>query len=591
MAAAAIGIVTVDASLGQVMQCVSVTPGSSPVPGVGQVSSLGKFSSDDGRFVVFYGTADLAGGNPAMGLPLVRDRLLGVTEGVSFDLSGALVGADFASGISADGRYVAFTTNNQNMVSGYTSWWADVFLRDRLTATTELISVSSTGVQSDAHCTSPYVSADGRYVSFETQASTLVPGDTNGFFDIYVRDRLLGTTERVSVSSTGAEGNDHSWGSVISGDGRYVAFMSWATTLVPGDTNGLTDVFVRDRLLGTTERVSLASDGSQGDAESYLGGISTDGSRVGFASSATNFAAGFAGGFNQAYIRNLALGTTALVSVATDGTPGNGYCWVRGLSADGRFALFSSDGSNLSFPPPPTPYQLYVRDMQNGVTTLASTSSSGGFANSVSDYGSISADGRYVVLMSYASDLVPGDTNGSPDVFIKDRFATGATSLCDPGQGGVIACPCGNPPAGSGRGCENSSSTGGASLRAEGNAYLSQDSLSFIAQSETPHATSLLLQGTAPLPSGAVFGQGVRCAGGQMKRLFVKLASSGVITAPDFSAGDPAISVRLSQLGTPIDCGAPHLYLVYYRDPVVLGGCPASSTFNSTQTCSIGWWP
>jgi hypothetical protein len=203
----------------------------------------------------------------------------------------------------------------------------------------------------------------------------------------------------------------------------------------------------------------------------------------------------------------------------------------------------------------------------------------------------ISADGRYVVIESYASDLAPGDTNGSTDVFIKDRFATGATSLCDPGQGGVSACPCGNPPAGPSRGCENSSSTGGAFLRAEGNAYVSQDSLSFIAQYESPHATSLLLQGTALLPNGTIFGQGVRCAGGTLKRLYVKLASGGSITAPDFSAGDPAISVRMAQLGTPIDCGVPHLYLVYYRDPVVLGSCPASSTFNATQTCSIGWWP
>lgn len=590
-AAVVLATAGVEVARAQVTQCVSVTQGSAPVPGEGLITGWGNLISDDGRFVLFYGSSALAGATPPTGLPLVRDRLLGVTEGVSFDLSGVLKGAGGDSAISTNGRYIAFVTSFPNMVAGHVNGWADVFLRDRLTVTTEVISVSTTGAASDYHCHNPYVSADGRFVSFETPASTLVPGDTNGAYDIFLRDRLLGTTERVSVSSAGVEGNDHSWASVVSADGRYVAFNSLATNLVVGDTNGRQDVFVRDRLLGRTRRVSVASDESQADADSYLGGISGDGAHVSFESSATNLAAGFGGGFDQAYVRNVATGTTDLVSVAMDGSPGNGSCWMHGLSSDGRFALFSSYATNLTSSASPNAYEQYVRDMQSGQTAAASTATSGAFGNAVSYYASISANGRYVVFESSASDLVPGDTNGADDIFIKDRFATGFASLCEPGQGNVIDCPCGNPPGGPGRGCDNSLFNGGATLLANGNAYVSQDSLVFTTAFEKPNATSILLQGTTLLLSGVVFGQGVRCAGGPLKRLYVKAASGGMISAPDLAGGDPPVSTRLALLGAPIDCGLPHLYLVYYRDPVVLGGCPATSTFNATQTGSIQWWP
>jgi hypothetical protein len=126
---------------------------------------------------------------------------------------------------------------------------------------------------------------------------------------------------------------------------------------------------------------------------------------------------------------------------------------------------------------------------------------------------------------------------------------------------------------------------------ASGIAYLSIDSLTFGTSGEVPNATSMLIQGTVGLSGGAVYGQGVRCVGGATKRLFVKTAVAGSITAPDFAAGDPTVSARSAAMGDVIQPGHSRWYLVYYRDPTVLGGCPASSTFNATQSAEISWWP
>ncbi|HEV8113291.1 MAG TPA: hypothetical protein VGR31_11000 [Planctomycetota bacterium] len=217
--------------------------------------------------------------------------------------------------------------------------------------------------------------------------------------------------------------------------------------------------------------------------------------------------------------------------------------------------------------------------------------SSGAQGDGECDYwsASISADGRFVAFGSAATNLVPGDTNGLVDVFLRDRAATGFTSLCAPGQSSVIACPCANPPGGQDRGCDNSSATGGAVLSAAGIAYLSMDSLVFTTSGERPTAFSVVMQGNALLANGLVYGQGVRCVGGSTKRLFVKTAVAGGITAPDFGAGDSSLSARSAAKGDVIQAGQSRWYLVYYRDPIVLGGCPASSTFNSTQTGRIDW--
>jgi hypothetical protein len=351
--------------------------------------------------------------------------------------------------------------------------------------------------------------------------------------DLFLRDRVAGTTERVSLTTGGGEADNASGISSVSADGRFVAFDSSATNLVPGDTNGALDVFVRDRQSATTERVSVATGGGEADDLSIHASMSDDGRFVTFQSQANNLVVADSNGFVDIFLRDRANGTTSRVSVATGGAE----------------------------------------------------------ADSASNYAAISRSGGFVVFESDASNLVFGDANVQTDVFAYDRDPSSFTSACSPGAGGVIPCPCANPPSGSGRGCDNSSGTGGAVLAAQGQAYLSADSLVFTTSAERATATSILLQGTATAASGIVYGQGVRCVAGTLKRLFTKTASGGSITAPDWSVFDPTVSSRSAAKGDVIQAGQSRWYLVYYRDPTVLGGCPATSTFNATQTGRVTWWP
>ena len=201
--------------------------------------------------------------------------------------------------ISADGRYVAFTSRASNLVSGDTNYDCagpsnchDIFVHDRQTGITQRVSVASDGSQGNLDSYVPSISADGRYVAFGSDASNLVFGDTNRYVDTFVHDRQTGSTQRVSVASDGRQGNKGSGSPSISTNGRYVAFASWASNLVSGDTNGYADIFVHDRQTGVTQRVSLSSDGSQGNDDSYSPSISTNGRYMAFTSRASNLVSG-----------------------------------------------------------------------------------------------------------------------------------------------------------------------------------------------------------------------------------------------------------------------------------------------------------
>jgi Tol biopolymer transport system component len=553
--------------------------------------------SADGRFVAFtaWATNLVPGDTNLHGDIFVRDRELGTTERVSIDSYAAEADWDSVMPVlSADGRYVAFESFASNLVAGDTNASPDVFVRDRWLQTTERASVGANGSEGNGDSALAALSADGRFVAFMSWADNLVPGDSNATWDVFVRDRLLGTTERVSVDSSGAEANGECGSPALSADGRFVAFSSTATNLVAGDTNGTWDVFVHDRLLGTTERVSVRTSGIEGSGDSgspSFGGlsISADGRCVAFSSDSPDLVPGDTNGSPDVFVHDRLLGTTERVSVASSGVEGDHDSYSPSISAEGRFVAWASYSTTLVPGDTNQTWDVFRHDRRSGTTVRASVDSSGGESDDGSYSTAISADGRFVAFDSLATDLVAGDTNAWSDAFVHDFEAAGFESLCDPGAAGVSACPCANPPAAPGRGCDNSASTGGARLTATGVAYLSMDSLAFVTSGELPSAASVLLQGDASIASGSVFGQGVRCAGGTLRRLSVKSAVNGSIRAPDFAAGDPTLSARSAALGDPILAGQSRWYLVCYRDPFVLGGCPAASTFNATQTGVVGW--
>jgi Tol biopolymer transport system component len=583
------------AAVAQLTQRVSVATDGTQADN--DCGTFGFAFSAGGRYVAFVSHAyNLVPNSGTHDNVYLRDRQLGSTSLVTSGISGAQANDDSGyPGISSDGRFVVFQSNATNLIAnGPTTHFVQVYLHDTSTGVTELVNVPNGGGfanQDSIYVKSVAVSDDGRFVAFGSSASNLVPGDTNSHSDVFVRDRQSGTTELVSVGPGGVQGDNNSGdlGLAMSADGRYVAFVSPSTNLVSGGTEGTFHVFVRDRQAGTTELVSVATSGVAGNDASFLPAISADGRRIAFRSGASNLVSNDTNGTYDVFVRDRQLGTTVRASVSSQGAQGDalsGFYDVA-ISADGRYTAFDSASTNFMMLGNNGWVHVFVHDLITGATEIMDVSSDGALADGPAYFTALSNDGRLAALVSRASNLVPGDTNGAFDVYVHDRDASGFTSLCDPGTAGVIACPCANPPSGPGRGCDNSSATGGASLTASGFAYLTSDTLLFHTSGEKPTATSILMQGSSLVASGVVFGQGVRCAGGALKRLYTTNASAGSIAVPQ--AGDPSVSARSAALGDVIQAGESRWYLVYYRDPIVLGGCPASSTFNATQTGQIAW--
>jgi len=330
--------------------------------------------------------------------------------------------------LSGDGRYVSFVSSASDLVTGDTNERQDIFVRDRHIRQTERVSVASDGTQGNGSSDSPAISADGRYVVFDSYASNLVPGDSNGGRDVFARDRQTGQTERVSVASDGAQGNRASHHPAISADGRYVAFASAATNLVPDDTNGRQDIFVHDRQTGTTTRVSITSGGAQvEDGDSYSPSLSADGRYVAFSSYASTLVAISNRNYGNIFLHDQQTGRTELISVASIGTGNAGRLggYSPSLSADGQSVAFASF-EKLVAEDRNEARDIFVRDRQRRQTELVSLASTGAEGNAGSGYPSLSGDGRYVAFVSSASSLVVGDTGGRRRVFVHDR-QTGRT--------------------------------------------------------------------------------------------------------------------------------------------------------------------
>jgi len=351
-----------------------------------------------------------------------------VTERISVSNTGAPgFGFNRFAATSPDGRFVVFQSTAANLVPGDTNQNNDVFLRDRRTGRIELVSVNSAGVQGNGKNASGKVSvsADGRFVAFDSFSTNLVPGDTNGLNDIFVRDRYARTTVRVNQPGTGGQANGNSFHAAISADGQWIAYESEASNLVPGDTNGVGDIFLHQIFTGFTTRASVAGYGIQADRASFGPSISADGRFVAFNSHATNLAPGDVNGAADVFLRDRA-GRTILISVDSANRPfptGGFAAYLAGSTVDasGRFVTFSATG-------PDGQGRVYVRDHMAWLTREASVNSWGTPANSLSTRATISYSGRYVAYESFATNLVPGDTNNTADVFVHDLFIH--TTIC-----------------------------------------------------------------------------------------------------------------------------------------------------------------
>ena len=452
----AFGDATIHPALGVLVRASLANDGAEADSGA-NVSAV----SANGRYVAFESSSgNLVPGDAGGASDIfLRDTCVGAAPGCTPSTtevsvtSGGNPGNAVSLGpaISADGRFVAFSSLASDLVAGDTNGSFDFFVRDTCVGatgcgpTTVRVSVANDGAQASGSGT-PAISADGRFVAFDSAGDNLVAGDTNGALDVFVRDTCAGasgctpSTIRVSVAGDGAESNFASYWPTISGDGRFVAFVSEATNLVAGDTNNTLDVFVRDTCRGATGctpstiRVSVANDGAESNYESAYPMLNAGGRFVTFTSAASNLVTDDTNDGWDTFVRDTCVGasvgcipSTIRVSVASDGTESFVGSEVMGpsISADGRFVAFSSLASDLVAGDTNGFKDIFVRDTCAGApagcsptTVRASVTTDGAQGNHNSLYPVLNANGHVVVFVSLASNLPAGDTNGAPDVFV-----------------------------------------------------------------------------------------------------------------------------------------------------------------------------
>ncbi len=324
-------------------------------------------------------------------------------------------GSDSAC-ISANGRYVAFESSASDLIADDTNGYTDVSVRDLVAGTTVCVSTDSPGVPASGASSAPSIGSDGRYVAFQSVASNLVSDDTNGVLDVFVKDTTTGITTCVSTGSLGISGNSGSFTSAIGDDGRYAAFISTATNLVADDSNDVSDVFVKDLVSGTTTRVSTDSEGNQVNDTSSDARITSDGRYVTFSSSASNRVANDTNGSSEAFAKDLWTDVTTRLTV----NPQTDQRQLAGvdadLSDDGRYVVF--DTYNAVVDDDTNQVQdIYLKDLLSGETVRVSLADTGAQANYDCNDPSISSDGRYITFLSDATNLNSADTTDLTDVY------------------------------------------------------------------------------------------------------------------------------------------------------------------------------
>lgn len=425
-----IALATVEAGASESVQAVSVAAPGQPQSIGGNGDSTASIVSPDGRFVLFLSWANNLVTNDANGLFIdvfLRNRTNGTTTLVSENLAGTGGGNGHSlfPSASSDGRYVVFASAATDLVANDTNLVIDIFLRDLAGGTTTLLSVNQSGAgTANGESSEPVMTPDGRYVAFVSAASNLVPNDTNGLADVFVRDLQSGTTILASENAVppypGAGGSDSP---ALTADGRYLAFVSSSSNLVAGITNNSLDVYVRDLQTGVTTwagtnaaAIMLGVTNAAGKPlYAYNPVLSADGRFMAFKA---------AGAANLILRHDLQTGVTDLVATgAIASTIGSADSSGPEITPDGSFVAFTAQTNATD------PGQVFRWDAQSGASTLVSSSLNGGAGtNSFADTPAISADGRFVAFLSDAPDLVANATNGTIQVFIRD-LVTGTTRL------------------------------------------------------------------------------------------------------------------------------------------------------------------
>lgn len=337
--------------------------------------------------------------------------------------------------LSADGRYVVFQSESTNLEPGAAGGPIHAYRRDLATGHTVRVSGSAAGAAGNGISYSPVASGDGSRVAYHSSSTNLVTADGDSDYDVYAWDAASGSVTLVSVSTAGVTGNDWSYLPSISENGRYIAFESDASNLDGTDANGEADVYLRDLTAHTTKRITVSTTGGDSNGASWEPKVSADGRYVMFYSDASNLVAGDTNSDYDVFVRDTVNNTTTRVSVADDETQISDATGLA-MSSDGRYVLFSTwDG--LAAGDTNSQVDIYLRDCVAGTTELVSKSSMGVCGNEPSYDAAISGDGRYVLVQSYATNLAAGDVNTHEDLYLRDRN-TGLTYLVSKNADGTI---------------------------------------------------------------------------------------------------------------------------------------------------------
>ena len=385
--------------------------------------------SGDGTLVAFSSNATNLRVPSGVSGVVVKNLVSGEFVLASSDTRGvSLAGNSFAPSLAADGSAVAFGTNGSEITDNLN---IQIAIKNLSNGDISVVSAAADGTQGNGNSgANPSISGDGRLVAFSSLATNLVANDTNATLDIFVKNVATGAITRASTAADGTQGNGGSNVASLSTDGSRVAFQSDASNLVAGDTNGTSDIFVKNLTTGAIVNASASANGAQGNGASTSASLSRDGTLVAFTSDASNLVAGDTNGRADVFVKNLTTGAITRVSAGTDGTQGNAESGNARISADVTKVTFTSRAGNLVPGDTNIVSDVFVKDLTTGTLTRASVSAAGTQANRASDGSgpSLSADGSRVAFASGASNLVPGDTNNVSDVFVADTvicFATG----------------------------------------------------------------------------------------------------------------------------------------------------------------------